>query len=110
VNTIVQKNICTSSTFMKKFSRNFRLPEAVVELLDQCGEESRTDMVINGILLMSEIDWDTIKKKAKKLGVTPGRLLDVALHRFNDLPTDEQYDALIDYYKIIRENPPKGEK
>lgn len=94
---------------MKKKQTAFRLPP---DLLDWMAtqDQSQTDLVIEGLKLLSETNLEAVKKKAKKLGVTPGRLLDVALHRFNDLPTDEQYDALIDYYKIIRENPPKGEK
>ena len=65
----------------------------------------RTEVIKNSIILFSEVDWELIKKKAKELGITPGRLIDVALFQFEKLSEEEKYQAIIDYLKVMRDNP-----
>ena len=81
---------------MRKKKTAFRLPP---ELLDWMAKQdkSQTELVIDGLKLLSKIDWETIKSLAGKHRIHPDLLVDTAIMYFSQLNSAEQKFKIADY-------------
>jgi hypothetical protein len=62
----------------------------------------RSEVIKNSLHLFSEVDWQSIKEKAHELGLTPGRLIDVAVDQFSELTPEQQDEKISRYYGKLR--------
>ncbi|MEW6234705.1 MAG: hypothetical protein AB1656_04900 [Candidatus Omnitrophota bacterium] len=79
----------------------FRPPEDLIEWLDSL--ENKTDIVLSALRLFHESDIKEIYSLAHELGLTPGRLVDVAVEQFKSLSLPDRRKRIADYYGKLEE-------
>lgn len=84
----------------KKFTA-FRLPPDLIEWMET-QERSQTELVIEAITLLSEIEMPIIKELAAKYRCHPGLVVDIAVRYFSKLEEVERLKKIWDYWEDRR--------